>query len=152
MEVDSKINSLTLYLYNLMVENGEKRNFKKIRYYLFFLKYIDNNIFDDDYIQTKTNILWNTQESLMIFLIFKPVNKIPYNDDISEKEMNLCNGIYEILGSFSTNILRDISFSIINKERKCDNKKLVKSICDSLNDFKKQYENNAKVNMKYLNY
>ena len=116
MEVDSKINSLTLYLYNLMVENGEKRNFKKIRYYLFFLKYIDNNIFDDDYIQTKTNILWNTQESLMIFLIFKPVNKIPYNDDISEKEMNLCNGIYEILGSFSTNIYEISHFLLLIKK------------------------------------
>lgn len=145
VEVDNKISAITLYLYNMMVNDGEKRNFKYIRYYLYFIKYIDNEIFEDNYIQTKSYLIWDRQEDLMLSLITKPIEIKKFNYNIYDKEKKLFHEIYELFKGYSSNVLRDISYKLIDCNRISDNPLLFKIILERLNIIKKLYNEDYQI-------
>ena len=63
-----------------------------------------------------------------------------YNYIILDKERQLCDDIYSIFKSYSSNVLRDISFKLIDPNRLCDNERLVDRVLQTLEIMKDQYK------------
>lgn len=150
VEVNNKIEAFTLYMYNKMICDKNIRNLKNIRYYLYFINYVNNDILIEEVMQTRTYLIWSNQEELMINLIEGDKSYKNYNYIMLDKEKQLCDDVYEMFKSYSSNVLRDISFTIIDPHRLCDNERLVNRILQELEEMKDQYklDNHQKV---YIN-
>ena len=150
MGKNSKVEAITIYLYNKIIIDNNIRQIKNIRYYLYFIKYVNNNIFNDTLIQTKTHILWEQQESLMMELLLGDKSLKQYDAVLNDSEKQLLDDIYNIFNTYSSDVLRDITFKMIDKNRICDNAKKVSKIINQLNQIKLNYNQDNQKQYSYL--
>ena len=143
LEKITKLDLYTLEFYQCMIKDNKKRDFYRIVYYLYFLKKLDDNAFDNNYLKTKTGIIWPDNEHLMFQLVCLDSSKFQLDKDLlAKEEKELTRLIYDKYRVYSFTKLKELVNEDIYKLAMFEDLTLKEQLRLTIEKYQKLYDKN----------